>query len=631
MTEEGYANFAVFSDSAKEVFICLFSPERAIPLKRGENGVWSVAISGLGEGATYAYRIEGRLLSDPYTLVPYSNDYTWGDFLKTPRGPFLSRVEKNQPFDWEGVSSPGIPLADLVIYEMHVRGFTMDPTSKATSPGTYAGIIEKIPYLKKLGINAVELMPIFEFDETNSRAIDPATGRRLPNYWGYHPISFFLPMSRYAKKPEDAVREFKTMVRELHRAGIEVFLDVVYNHTGEDQDHILSFAGIDKASYYLLDPKGRHLDYTGCGNTFQANSAAGMRVILDSLHYFVKELHIDGFRFDLAAALTRGNDGEPLGDAPFLQAIAKDPVLQSTKLIAEPWDAAGLYELGQFPRWGHWSSWNGHFRDHVRRFMKGTTNEAGTFATAICGSQPCYSGPHSPLSSINFVTAHDGFTLRDLVSYQDKHNLGNGENNRDGSNNNESWNCGAEGPTTDPQILELRERQMRNFFLALFLSQGIPMMFMGDEIGHTRKGNNNGYPQDNEINWFSWKTCDAHQAMFQFVSSLIAFRKSHSQLRRSTFLTSKDIDWHGSMPFQPDWSPASRLVAYTLKGSEPLYIAFHAGYENRTLTLPPNRKWHQVVNTAEGWDQHHFDRPGKILSPTVEMIPYSTLVASGHS
>lgn len=642
--QEGTANFAVWSLHATSAELCLFwnsskEPDVKIPLEGPYMGIWHIAVEGLPKGASYAYRFAGkesffdkeRFLSDPYARA-YSSHYSWGDFSK-PRLPFLCSTDPPEPFDWQHVQKPQTPLEKLLIYEMHVRGFTQDPSSHVKAPGTYLGAIEKIPYLKQLGITAVELLPVYEFDETHCKMIHPQTGERLVNYWGYSPLSFFLPMSRYASRPDRAVNEFKTLVRELHRAGIEVILDVVYNHTTEDPEYISSWRGIDRISYYMLDQKGLDKNYSGCGNTFQTNSFAGIRLILDSLRYWAKEMQVDGFRFDLASILTRGPKGKPLADPPLMKTIAMDPILKGVKLIAEPWDAGGLYQVGQFPRWGSWSGWNGPYRDHVRRFIKGTDQEAGAFATALSGSEPSYGPIHTPLTSVNFITAHDGFSLYDLVSYQEKHNQNNGEGNRDGSNSNDSWNCGVEGPTQDGAILALRERQMRNFWLALLLSQGIPMLHMGDEISHTRLGNNNPYVQDNPINWLNWNETADHADQLHFVSSLIAFRKKHDILQRKEFLKPADIDWHGHTPFQPDWSPTSRFVAYTLKDSkQPLYVAFNAYFQEALVSLPPapqGKVWKQIVYTPLPWKSHALESPelGETLQNQIKMLPYSSILA----
>ena len=605
------ANFALFSSHATQVTLGLFwdGKTQEIPLQRTAN-IWHAAIQGIPPNASYAFRCNGPAellynpkawLADPRAKIPL-------DFIRT-------KVALPPPFDWQNVQSPKIAPQDLLIYETHVRGFTKDPSSGVSHPGTYLGFIEKIPYLKELGINAVELMPIFEFDETYGQK------KPLINYWGYNPTHFFAPKKLYAVS--DPIAEFKTLVRELHRNGIEVILDVVYNHTGEgeDKNYYVNFRGIDNPVYYQVDAEGEYLNFSGCGNTLNTNHPAVLRFILENLRYWVTEMHIDGFRFDLASIFTRGLDGKPMSHPPLLEAIAKCPLLSKVKLIAEAWDAAGLYQLGAFPKWGSWSEWNGRYRDIVRRFIKGTDAKAGPFASALCGSQMIYCSSKTPLSSINFITAHDGFTLRDLVSYQNKHNFANGENNRDGNNQNDNWNCGHEGPSDDPQINALRERQMRNFLLALFLSQGIPMLLMEDAYGHTRLGNNNPYNQDNRTSWFLWDKLSQNKKIFQFISSLIAFRKSHPTLRRTTFLTDADIDWHSATPFHPNWNASSRLVAFTLKPN--IYAAFNANYQPTTLTLPPG-SWHQVINTSEDWQ---FHKNGTPLPPTLTLAPYSALLA----
>ena len=549
----------------------------------------------------------------------------WGDF--SPRLPFLGKIAPLPVFDWQGVASPNIPREDLIIYEMHVRGFTKHSSSEVQSPGTYAGLIEKIPYLQQLGINAVELMPIYEFDETQTTKVYSSITQHRINYWGYNPISFFIPMSQYAAQPEESINEFKTMVRELHRAGIEVILDVVYNHTCENKNYMVSYRGIDLGGYFILNEHGGDLDYTGCGNTFQANGTMGKRAIIDSLIYWVQEMKIDGFRFDLTSILTRGIDGRPLERPPILELINQEPLLKRVKWIAEPWDAAGLNQSGQFSKMSNWAEWNGSFRDHVRRFIKGTDQEVGYFATALSGSEH-FGFSNFPQTSINFITAHDGFCLRDLVTYQHKHNIDNGENNLDGAEHNCSWNCGAEGPTQNLEIHERRERQMRNFWLTLFLAQGIPMILMGDEFGHTRKGNNNPYVQDNEINWFDWNICKKNQSIVQFVAFLIQFRKANPVFHKTHFLKPDDIEWHGVVPLHPDWKTNSRFIAFTLKDDQhPIYAAFNTNSHAAQISLPSladDKKWHLVINTADSWDKINTI-PKTIES--IEMLPYSSILA----
>ncbi len=505
---------------------------------------------------------------------------------------------------------------------MHVRGFTRHTSSSCAHPGTYLALIEKIPYLKKLGINAVELMPIFEFDETHSKYINPENQEPLPNYWGYNSLHFFAPMRRYAVA--DPISEFKTLVRELHRNGICILLDVVYNHTGEgkEKEYAVNFRGIDNASYYIVDESGAYKDYAGCGNTVNGNFPPVQEFIIDSLRYWAGEMGVDGFRFDLAACLLRDPQGNPIDNSPLIQAISQDPLLSQKKLIAEAWDATGLYLIGKFPQWGRWKDWDGPYRDRVRRFIKGTSGYAGLFATALCGNEPIYSASKTPLSRIHFVTCHDGYSLCDLVSYECKHNRANGENSRDGGNQNDSWNCGVEGFTADSAITALRERQMRNFFLALFTSQGIPMLLMGDEYGHTRRGNNNPYGQDNELNWFLWNEVQSDK--LSFVSGLIAFRKNHKQFTQPHFLKPTDITWHGETPKTPNWSSSSRLVACSLKN---IYLAFNANYLSAPMQLP-EADWRVVVDTTKPWANHHLLNPtsGEKSDMHIEMAPHSGIL-----
>ncbi len=601
------ANFALFSAHAEKITLGLFKEGnliQEIPMKRSRD-IWHIGIQGLKEDLEYAYRCEGpkehHYRSDVWLIDPYAKIVRVGK----------AAAMLPPPFDWQNDAPPKIPKEDLIIYEMHVRGFTKHPSSNVAKPGTYLGLIEKIPYLKKLGVNALELMPIFGFDQTYTKRVSPSTHQKLVNYWGYNPLYFFSPMDWYAD--HDPVLEFKTFVRELHKNGIEVILDAVFNHTGEENDpnYYIHFRGIDNCVYYLLSSSGKYLNYTGCWNTINANHPVVQKFILDSLHYWVEEMHVDGFRFDLASIFTRDPLGKPLAHPPILEAIAKDPVLSQVKLIAEAWDAAGLYQLGTFPKWGPWSEWNGTYRDTVRRFLKGGNHQAGHFANVLCGSDMLYK---APLNSVNFITAHDGYCLRDLVTYEKKYNFENGENNQDGNNHNDSWNCGIEGPTKDPHITALRERQMRNFLLALFISQGIPMLFMGDEYGHTRKGNNNPYVQDNEINWFLWDQMD--EKIVQFVSNLIKLRKTVPHFRISTFLKNDEVNWF------TNWDAESHLVAFQLKNSPSLYIAFNANSIPANLKLPSG-KWRTLVNTKDDWQ---FQKNGNPIK-SILLAPYSALIA----
>jgi isoamylase/glycogen operon protein len=521
---------------------------------------------------------------------------------------------------------------------MHTRSFTQHGSSKVNHPGTFAGILEKIPYLKKLGINAIELMPIFEFNECEIDTKNPKTQETLKNVWGYSTINFFAPMNRFSAQSNwtGAIDEFRTLVKELHKQKIEVILDVVYNHTAEGgrKGPSFSFRGIDNAIYYMLNSDGDYLNFSGTGNTFNCNHPVVAQLIVDSLRYWVAELHVDGFRFDLASILTRSENGTPLPSPFVVDAITNDPILANVKLIAEAWDAGGLYQVGSFPGQGQWCEWNGKFRDTVRKFIKGTDDVSGEFAWVMCGSQHIYGHDRRPYHSINFVTAHDGYSLNDLVSYQDKHNEENGEDNRDGANDNESWNCGIEGPTDDLKILSLRNRQMRNLHTALMLAIGTPMLLMGDEYGHTRNGNNNTWCQDNELNWFLWDEWEKNQEFVRFYELLIRFRHQHPILKRSEFLSDREVAWHGLMPLKPNWGKENRFLAYTLKNQklkQPLYIAFNSYFEPVTITLPnppAGKKWYRVIDTALPSPQDFLEDPTSApLDHTYTMRDHSALVA----
>jgi isoamylase len=612
------------------VTLCLFQPLAgrqlaAFPLDPKQNrtgNVWHIEVEGLPRYVQYGYKIVGphdlaraqfysanQLIVDPYAKA-ISSHSRWGK----SRGHYAAKgvCDADDSFDWQEDRPLGLPFNELVIYEMHVRGFTNDPASGVEHPGTYLGLIEKIPYLQELGINAVELLPVFEFDECSYRKTAPISRTQLYNYWGYMPLNCFAPMTRYASQPGEkgqarrAIHEFKLMVRELHRAGIEVILDVVYNHTGENCAHgpSISYRGIAPEIYYLIDNKCHFMNFSGCGNTFNANHPVVRELILESLRYWVEEMHVDGFRFDLASALTRGLNGAPIANPPLIEAISKDPVLANTKLIAEAWDAGGLYQVGHFPYVGRWSEWNGKYRDHVRRFIKGTDGEVSIFATKLCGSDDLYKKSGSPSTSINLITAHDGFTLRDLVSYNEKHNLDNGEENRDGGNDSESWNCGIEGETPNRNVLALRRRQMRNFHLALMISQGVPMVVMGDEYGQSRQGNNNAWCHDSALNWLTWSEELQDRAFFRYYRGLIHFRRRHRLLQRKTFLNPELISWHGHQPNDPNWTDESRLIAFILYDrdvGEDLYVAFNAHHERAAVTLPSRSDrlcWCRIIDTA---------------------------------
>ena len=631
----GGINFSVFSKHATDIRLVLFAPDQVEPLaefpldarynKTGDT--WHVCIRGIDPGVEYGYRVGmsgnpnplvhrfdfSKILVDPYAHS-LSGGEVWGNKRTNRRASWLrrSRVVDHQ-FEWEFDQPINRHLADSIIYELHVRGFTQHPSSGIHQPGTFLGLTEKIPYLQELGVTAVELMPVTDFLETDCLARNPFSGEQLINFWGYHPISFFALKASYASDARlgAEVREFKTMVKAFHDAGIEVILDVVYNHTGEGDENgaTLSFRGLDNSIYYMLEPgTGKYLNFSACGNTTNCNHPILRDLILDSLRYLVTEMHIDGFRFDLASILGRGTDGEVLANPPLIERIVADPVLANVKLIAEAWDAAGLYQVGSFPGWGRWAEWNGRFRDDVRQFWKGSAKTVQALATRFCGSADLYSGNgRAPYHSVNFVTSHDGFTLADLVSYDEKHNEPNGEQNRDGLNENDSWNCGVEGPTQDPEIMNLRLRQVKNLAATLILSQGVPMILAGDELGRTQQGNNNAYCQDNEISWLDWGMLDRNKDLLRFVKHLIAVRKTHLLFRQREFIGHAAegiprIIWHGVRLYQPEWWHPHRLaVELQFDGHDSdLYFIFNAFSDQLLFELPKpleGKHWCRLLDT----------------------------------
>ena len=585
-------NFSIFSKDAEACELLLYhngeaEPFAVIPFPEEFRigNVFSMIVYGLDyENLEYGYRFDGKyapqegywfdktkILLDPYAKLVSGRD-TWGevpDYSNTfqHRGRVIP-----EDYDWEGDKPLEIPMNDLIIYEMHVRSFTRDASSNVKYKGTFAGLLEKIPYLKELGVNCVELLPIFEFDEfENSRENN---GERLYNYWGYSTVNFYAPKAGYAASAPFglAAEELKNMVKQLHKAGIEVILDVVFNHTaeGNEQGPYISYRGIDNRTYYLLTPEGYYYNFSGCGNTMNCNNAVVRNCILDCLRYWVSDYHIDGFRFDLASILSRDENGAPMTSPPLLEALAHDAVLGKSKLIAEAWDAGGLYQVGSFPAWGRWAEWNGKYRDCVRKFVKSGAECGPELVYRLQGSPDLYSN-RSAEASINFITCHDGFTLYDLVAYNEKHNLANGEDNRDGSNDNDSWNCGAEGETDDAEINALRRRQVKNAAALLLLSRGIPMLLSGDEFLNTQSGNNNAYCQDNLISWLDWKKSEENKDVLEFFKTLIAFRKAHPVLRRTDFYADKnstdypELSFHGINPWALNTSePCSRRCIYLL-------------------------------------------------------------------
>lgn len=643
----GGVNFSIFSAHATACTLVLFrkgepQPYAEIPFppecKIGD--VYTMIVYDLDyEELEYGFRMEGPLdpkaghLFDPKRILldPFAREIGGRDvWLSKPSPEEIYPHRGRMPFedfDWGHDRPINLPVENLVIYEMHVRGFTRHSSSGVRHPGTYEGMIEKIPYLQSIGVNCVELMPVFEFDEYENKRINPETGKPLCNYWGYSTLGFYAPKSGYAATGHHGtqVSEFKKLIKALHVAGISVILDVVFNHTAEGdlRGPTISFRGIDNQTYYMLNPDGSYANYTGCGNTLNCNHPVVRSFVLDCLHYWVSEFHIDGFRFDLASVLGRDPNGHPLANPPLLEALAHDPILAGCDLIAEAWDAGGLYQVGNFPAYGRWMEWNGHYRDAARRFLRGDAGVAGDVVQGILGSPNLYApSGRRPTASVNFLTCHDGFTLRDLYSYNGKHNLANGEENRDGANDNYCWNCGVEGESDDPGIKTLRARLQRNAMVLLFLSQGVPMLSMGDELDRTQLGNNNAYCHDEEWNWLDWSPerdpGSNGAGLKRFVSLMADFRRKHSQLRRKEYFTGTDVQgcgypdigWHGVKPRQPDWGPDSRSLAFMIAGdmgrsfgpeADFIYAAFNMWHEPLTFhlpVLPSGMRWRLVVDTA---------------------------------
>ena len=624
-------NFVVISRHASFVWLVLSEPCNEevcveVPLdpdlfRTGDH--WHIRVDGLPDEFCYGYRVDGpsgrgnrydigKILIDPASRA-LSCGRPWGMSVGAPRRSLLARSFNDRQDD----VNPRIPREDTILYELHVRGFTADPSSKVRHPGTFAGVIEKLDYVERLGVTAVEFLPIDEFDENDCPFVNPLTGERLRNFWGYNTIAFAAPKAAYSSNWERAepYNEFCRTVKAFHERGLEVVLDVVFNHTaeGNDQGPTYSFRGLDNSLYYMIDQNGRYRNYSGCGNTVNSNHPIVRSLLLSCLRNMVAESGVDGFRFDLASVLGRDRHGNVLVEPPVIESISEDALLADTKLIAEPWDAAGLYQVGSFPGGPRWSVWNGQYRDDVRRFWRGEPGHTSTLATRLCGSDDLYHG-RGPLHSINFITCHDGFTLWDLVSYNDKHNMMNGEGNRDGSDANWSWNCGVEGPTDDLVINALRRRQARNLMATLLVSQGVPMILGGDELLRTQRGNNNAWCQDNEMSWIDWSLAETNADFMQFVQRMIAMRKRHHVLRRKTFLNTEvsptpDIVWHGLEPCEPDWSEPSRSIAFALDGrrndrnllDRDIYVAMNAHWESKVSKIPASpsgRPWRRSVDTA---------------------------------
>lgn len=619
-------NFSIFSKNATSTTLVLFDEsdgtqvELALdPVVNKTGDVWHILVRNVETGVAYGWRFDREPNNNPLVhrfdpsqllLDPYAHAIVGGEEWGLPHGAPRQRkcIVPPRTFSWDYNQPLNIPLVDSIIYEMHVRAYTKHDSSGVSQPGTFLGLTEKIPYLKSLGITAVELLPVNEFEESDTDRLNPFLGTSLVNLWGYQPINFFSPNASYAveRKNGGAVREFKEMVKAFHQAGIEVILDVVFNHTceGDERGPMRSFRGIDNSVYYIIDPvTGHYTNFSGCGNTMNCNHPVVRSMISDVLQYWVTEMHVDGFRFDLASILGRGQDGSVLASPPLLEELANEPVLANTKLIAEAWDAAGLYQVGTFPSWGRWAEWNGRYRDDVRRFLRGDDGVVSSFATRLLGSPDLYlTSAREPYHSINFVTCHDGFTLLDLVSYNEKHNEANGEGNRDGANDNQSWNHGVEGPTENAEINALRLRQQKNFAVVLLLSHGVPMILAGDEIGRTQLGNNNAYCQDNEISWIDWTLTESNAALLRFYRNLIAFRKGSNLVRRRTYNSGLKVTWHGVQRFKPDWGERSHSVALELSdGDERLFLIVNAYWGDLIFELPElpfGIRWRRLLDTA---------------------------------
>jgi glycogen operon protein len=675
-------NFSLFSRHALSVSLVLFEHEGAdspwveLKLDRRKNktgDMWHCFVPGLKEGALYLYLVDGpyqpekglrfnchKSLLDPYAkaltdlgswdlgnCLSYNREdpagdlsFSYEDDLRTmPRC-----IVVDDSFDWQGDLPLNYPLRFSVLYETHVRGLTKNENSSVKHPGTFKGVIEKIPFFKELGVTSLEFLPIQEFNENEGTRRDPRTGQLLANYWGYSTVAFFAPKSSYAaeKSPGGQVREFKEMVRELHKAGLEVILDIVFNHTAEGNEWgpTFSFRGLDNGIYYVLNKNKRYYqNYSGCGNTVNCNHPVVRSFITDCLHYWVVEMHVDGFRFDLASILGRDQQGNIMENPPMLEKIAEDPVLSSTKIIAEAWDAGGAYQVGWFPG-GRWAEWNDRFRDDIRRYWRGDPQLTRSLATRLSGSSDLYlRDGRKPFHSINFISSHDGFTLKDLVSYNNKHNENNGEDNRDGGDNNNSYNYGFEGPTRDPVLETIRQRQLKNFFATMLISLGTPMILGGDEIARTQQGNNNAYCQDNGLSWYDWSLLEQNRGLFRFVKEMIAFRRRHPGFMRPEFYTGHDgnynaipdISWYDEKGENPDWDKLGYCIAMRIDGSKAeisadrddndFFIMFNAGLDPAVFKVSEperSRIWVRVIDTS-------FASPEDILPPGEEKnLPQQT-------
>ncbi len=683
-------NFAVFSRHAEAMILSIYAtPQdgepvleyRLDPRLNRTGDIWHVLVQGLKAGALYLWRADGpylprqghrfnvhKALLDPYARALTGN-FVWSleaARAYDPESPELDLsfsgkddaalmpkcVVVSDEFDWRGDRPLNYPLRHCVIYETHVRGLSLHPSSRVAHPGSFRGVVESIPYLKDLGVTSLELLPVQEFDEFENPRRNPRTGERLANYWGYSTLAFFAPKGGYASAGSEGqqVGEFKYMVRELHAAGIEVILDIVFNHSAEGNElgPTLSFRGLDNKVYYMLEEDARrYQNFSGCGNTLNCNHPVLRSFIMDCLHYWVSEMHVDGFRFDLGSILGRDQKGRLLENPPVIEQIAEDPLLRHTKIIAEAWDAGGAYQVGWFPG-GRWAEWNDRYRDDVRRFWRGDERAVQGFATRLSGSSDLYlRDGRKPFHSINYVTSHDGFTLNDLVSYNGKHNEENGEGNRDGHDSNFSFNYGYEGPCPNAEIEAVRNRQAKNFLATLLLSIGTPMLLGGDEFRRTQRGNNNAFCQNNETSWLDFGLAETHAGLRRFARGLVAFRLRHPAFRRPEFFTGKDADynampdisWFDEHGRHPDWARQERRIAYRLDGSKAdtlndrddndFYVVCNASAEAclwRLCPAPMGRRWHLAVDTAR-------NPPADLAEPGEEeiLVPQEEYLVQGRS
>lgn len=660
----GGVNFTIQSHGAVSCELLLFHRKAEEPyavLKFPDSYrigfVYSMIVFGLDiEEFEYAYRLDGpyipekgllfdktKILLDPYAKA-VTGQSRWG-CKNDPVHGYRARVVQDN-FDWGTDHHTPIPMSDTIIYELHVRGFTKDSSSGVSCPGTFQGIIEKIPYLKELGVNTIELMPVFEFDEMRDcRLLDE---NQLLDYWGYNPVSFFAPNTSYSSTTEfnQEGLELKRLIKALHSAGMDVIFDVVFNHTAEGNENgsYISFRGFDNNIYYLLTPDGHYYNFSGCGNTLNCNHPVVQNLILDCLRYWVTSYHVDGFRFDLASILGRNEDGSPMSQPPLLQSLAFDSVLGKVKLIAEAWDAGGLYQVGSFPSWRRWAEWNGKYRDDLRRFLKGDCGTLSAAAQRIAGSPDLYHPKErGNNASVNFLTCHDGFSLNDLYSYNVKHNEANGWNNTDGTDTNDSWNCGAEGATTDPDIRKLRMRMMKNAFSVLLCSRGTPMFLAGDEFGDTRFGNNNPYCQDNLISWLNWDLLKTNRNLYLFTRYMITFRKKHPILRydlKQSSFSFPSVSFHGTAPWHPDYSADSHILGVMFSGwnddtgtEDTVYLAINTFWQSAMLTLPSLPEhycWQIAVNTGDPKQQFFSDCQMPVVEHSLLLGERSVIILTAN-